>query len=216
VRSVADRMHKRWMIRGLAAAMAIGLLIVAAVYARNVVERRQTRQERYAVWSAFLNREFLDGPHDYGSSNCRLIIRNRTVWSSGEEQPVRDAIRAWLSLLGPSHSPVVAVGLDTARGYLRRNVWRESVTRDFDLRAPYELVASSETPPSIGWDAFDRRFPDHCGWVTLSVVGFDSDRTEALFRENHYCPLCGGGGFVLMRKKGGKWYVAEHVRSWVS
>jgi hypothetical protein len=63
---------------------------------------------------------------------------------------------------------------------------------------------------------FDRLFPGNCGYVELSAVGFDSAHSEAFFRADHFCGLCGGGGYVLMSKSNGKWRVVKWELSWVS
>jgi hypothetical protein len=52
--------------------------------------------------------------------------------------------------------------------------------------------------------------------VELSAVGFNSSQTEAFFRADHYCGLCGGGGYAVMRKTEGVWRLVEWDLGWVS
>jgi hypothetical protein len=54
------------------------------------------------------------------------------------------------------------------------------------------------------------------GFLTFSSVAFNSDMTDALFYTEHLCGLCGGGEFVLMRKTGGNWMIANWYGTWVS
>ncbi|HLJ46322.1 MAG TPA: hypothetical protein VKU01_09960 [Bryobacteraceae bacterium] len=44
------------------------------------------------------------------------------------------------------------------------------------------------------------------GWVELSAVGFNAEKTVAVVYIGHHCGgLCGGGGFHVLEKKDGKW-----------
>lgn len=57
-----------------------------------------------------------------------------------------------------------------------------------------------------GWKAFYESHPDSSGWIELSAVGFNADKTVAVIYHGHHCGnLCGGGGFTVLRKKEGKW-----------
>jgi hypothetical protein len=51
--------------------------------------------------------------------------------------------------------------------------------------------------------------------VELSAVGFNSAHSEAFFRADHFCGLCGGGGYVLMTKINGEWRVVKWDLSWL-
>jgi hypothetical protein len=54
------------------------------------------------------------------------------------------------------------------------------------------------------------------GYITLSGVGFNLNRTQAVFYINHFCGLCGGGRYVLMEKANGKWEVTAENYTWIS
>ncbi len=197
--------------------MVLCLLLVLVLYLANVVERRQNRQEQYAVWSAFLSAQFLENFHDWGPAGaCLVVIEDQTARRSGDEGTWRDAVLAWLSL-PLSRTPILETDPATFRSFLRRNLWRECVTRNLQISARYEIAPAAEMRTLHEAEAFDRRFPGNCGFVTLSAVGFNADRSEAFFSEDHFsCGLCGGGGHVLMRKKDGRWQVVSWIRGWVS
>jgi len=50
------------------------------------------------------------------------------------------------------------------------------------------------------------RVPGSGGYVEMSAVGFNSDKTLALLYAGHSCGgLCGGGTYHLLKKADGKW-----------
>jgi len=68
------------------------------------------------------------------------------------------------------------------------------------------LQAPFKTNGPAGWSDFEREHPDSVGWIELSAVGFNHDKTVAIVYIGHHCGrLCGGGGFRVLRKAEGKW-----------
>jgi len=88
---------------------------------------------------------------------------------------------------------------------------------------PYRLISTEQLVNAIAeaqWDRFYRQYPDSKGWIELSAVGFNPDKTVAVVYVGHHCgPLCGGGRFHVLEKKEGKWVPLEwqgNSCSWVS
>lgn len=68
-----------------------------------------------------------------------------------------------------------------------------------------------------GWDEFYRRYPKSRGWIELSAVGFNADRTIAIVYAGWHCGWpCGGGSFHVLQKVGGKWRPLEWQGTWCS
>jgi len=63
---------------------------------------------------------------------------------------------------------------------------------------------------------FQSRSGNNLGYVAVSHVGLNLTNSEAIFYIDHFCGLCGGGGYVLMRKVNGVWRVAAQHSTWVS
>ena len=87
-----------------------------------------------------------------------------------------------------------------------------TLERKLDISKPYDLVpgatlqAPFKTSGPAGWSDFKRAHPDSVGWIELSAVGFNHDKTVAVVYVGHHCGgLCGGGGFSVLRKVEGKW-----------
>ena len=58
------------------------------------------------------------------------------------------------------------------------------------------------------WAAFNKKFPGSNGYVIVSNVGFNEDRTQALVDISNKCgDKCGAEQFVLLTKSNGSWSV---------
>jgi len=97
--------------------------------------------------------------------------------------------------------------------YLKVNDKTWLFDRKFHIEDDYDLISSQQIKSALGdgqWDKFHERYPNSRGWIELSAVGFNPDKTVAVVYMGHYCgPLCGGGGFYVLEKKDGKWVYLE-------
>lgn len=67
------------------------------------------------------------------------------------------------------------------------------------------------------WTAFENRYRGTHRIYSFSNVGFNTARTQALVYFAYYCgPLCAGGSFFSLEKKGTRWKIAREVQLWVS
>jgi hypothetical protein len=92
--------------------------------------------------------------------------------------------------------------------YVRLNAKPSLLQREIDMEIPYQLIMADQlnTNSNTGWAEFYRRYPDSKGWIELSAVGFNNDKTVAVVYMGHHCgPLCGRGGFHVLEKKAGRW-----------
>jgi len=81
--------------------------------------------------------------------------------------------------------------------------------RFFNMEKPYELISSEEWKSTFergSWEKFYERYPNSRGYIDLSPVGFNKEKTVAIVYMGHHCGnLCGGGTFYVLQKKDGKW-----------
>jgi hypothetical protein len=72
--------------------------------------------------------------------------------------------------------------------------------------------------PMRFWRAFHQRYPDSSGLISLSRVGFNAARTQAVLNVDRGCGgLCGDGTILLLaRDAAGRWRVAATRGTWVS
>jgi hypothetical protein len=185
------------------AALLAGLFVLSVmlsfVVADFVVHRPNSRlaaSEQYAVYSAYLESEIAENFHDYGSgSGIVMLIQDKTTVA-------RVAVRRLTRL--KRDAPTLEDA--TLMNFVAHNVVPQTLTKRFRLPVHYELLPEEQLvkPGS------------YASYVTVSQVGFNQDLSEALFYTEHICGLCGGGGYVLMERRFGKWKVKAFLSTWVS
>lgn len=90
-----------------------------------------------------------------------------------------------------------------------------------------ELILSSRLPADEGstgwsednafWKKFHGRYPGSSGWIQLSDVGFSPTRDQALLQVAETRGLMAGEGYwVLLRREGGRWTLAQKKRRWIA
>jgi hypothetical protein len=100
--------------------------------------------------------------------------------------------------------------------FIQANQSARMLVRGFLIDKPYELVPRARIDAYFGkqgpagWKAFYADYPDSKGFIWVSAVGFNKDKTLALVLMSHSCGgLCGGGTYHFLEKKDGKWTRAQ-------
>lgn len=164
--------------------------------------------EAYEVYAVLLPSEWTW--KDAKASN--LVIQEETdAWSaSGPLKPVRACY--------PSTPEFLARYDEVMSAFERVNQQPKLLLRKLTIEKPYKLVPKSAIAEAFkdgtlkGWAAFYDRFPESGGYLDVSAVSFNADKTQALVYIGHECGnLCGGGTYHLLEKNGGKW--EEVIRS---
>jgi hypothetical protein len=158
--------------------------------------------EAYEVYSAALP---LDS--SYRDSKTVLILRSipPKEWPIGQPRG---------AILGDSEfnrtfSPVFD-------SFEKANQESRSLEHHFSIPKPYSLVSQDEIDAAFqrrlpntvddGWSGFRGAFPESRGYLILSGVGFNSDRTLALVYVEHMCGgLCGAARYYILQKRKGHW-----------
>ena len=107
------------------------------------------------------------------------------------------------------------------RDFTAKNSQRHALERRFATKAEYVLASSQDVARALGaerqWDNFRRRYPSSHGLTTISRVGFNAGRTQALvYRGDRFGGKAGVGNYLLLVKKDGAWAVVRGYRVWVS
>lgn len=151
-------------------------------------------QEAYEVYSAILPSEW---PLRVAHAKT-LIIQNETKSYEMCLRPEKD----WQEKIGPAISD-----------YVRSNAKPSLLQPRINVEVPYQLIIADELRSAIqtaGWEGFYQRYSDSGGWMELSAVGFNLNKTVAVVYMGHHCGmLCGGGGFHVLEKKDGKWVALD-------
>jgi hypothetical protein len=147
--------------------------------------------DAYEIYSLLL-------PHEesYGFAKGTLVIQQETVPHPTEE------------CLTPEASDHFKDAVDN---YRRLNEGRWLLQRRFSTAQPYEIVSSDTIEGFFkkgpqGWKDFYAKYPSSGGFITLSAVGFNKEKTQAVVYSGSSCGgLCGRWLFHLFEKFGGKW-----------
>ncbi len=98
--------------------------------------------------------------------------------------------------------------------YEQENRSAKLLEPNFDFDKPFDFIsiddfvrpAATRGRTGNAWGAFFHRFPDSGGYVVVSAVGFNSEKTAAVLYVGRKCgPDCGGGSYHLMENRDGKW-----------
>ena len=112
---------------------------------------------------------------------------------------------------------------ETIHDFALKNQRAHAVERRFDLPVAYAILTDAQldslfkSADGEGWNRFYRLYPKADGLFTLSRVGFNTQKDQALIHvgnQSHW--LSGAGFYILLRKVGGKWEIAHEVPTWVS
>jgi len=93
---------------------------------------------------------------------------------------------------------------DLLADYNARNNHSWLLEPRFRIDKPYRVIPQSRLEPASranSWEQFEKHFPDSFGYLTVSAVGFNKERNEALVQTSHACGnRCGGGRYHILLK----------------
>jgi hypothetical protein len=197
--------------KGILCWIAVLLIAVTVVIAAlGWAERERNKEEEYRVYSAYLSEGLLNDAHDWSVDvPVGIVIADRTI-SGGN-------LRFRLLFLFDRRVDFLGLLTSTKASYLARNLFRTRIESKFSLPArATAYVTPEDEHDSLSLQVSQEKFPHNMGLVTLSGVGFNPSRTQAVFYINHFCGLCGGGRYVLMERVNGSWRVKEEHYIWIS
>lgn len=185
--------------------MEIRSLVVAFLCWSSIVvaEQPSAPLKAYEVEDAYkIYSLLIPGEESYGFAKGTLVIQAGTV-------PNRDVTE---SCIAPE---AVSPFKDAIADYRRVNSERWLLQRRFEIEKPYEIVSSDDIGVSSPnyWKNFYKRYPGSGGFVIMSAVGFNHEKTRAIVYTGSSCGgLCGLWRFHLLEKKDGKWTVIPGIR----
>lgn len=175
--------------------------------------------DAYEVYSAILS-----SPEVARLSKAKnLVIRQETLGNFGTFLDVEHSTRICLR---PDAESAKIMGTAIA-DYVKVNKTKWLLREKFKLEIPYKLINSETIIPIINpftekedWKEFYKQYPDSGGFIDLSAVGFNADKSVAVVSKGRWCgSLCGEGDYYVLQKKDGKWVPLKwngDYCSWVS
>jgi hypothetical protein len=181
----------------------VAILLAVAEWAEGV----RCAGEEYAVYSAYLSEGLLSDAHDWGVDGpVQVVVKSTTN--------VSENLRIRALYVFDRRVDFDQLERSTRVSYLVRNIFSTRLTAKFQLPRFATLAFTSRSDYSS--PEFQKEFPRNQGVTVLSGVGFNRDRTQAVFYMDHFCGLCGGGRYVLMTKVDGVWHVQDEHSTWSS
>lgn len=172
----------------------------------------------YEVYSAVLSFEAARLPKP-----ANLVIRQETLRNFGA---LLDTDPPYGTCLRPDGESAKLIG-PAVEDHVRVNKTKWQLQKKLKLEIPYNLISSEKVFSIINpmtdkedWKEFYKRYPNSKGFIDLSAVGFNADKSVAVVSLGRWCGgLCGEGGYYVLQKKDGKWIQMEWTGSrcsWIS
>jgi hypothetical protein len=180
----------------------------------------QIDEEEYAVYSVLINSNLKTDEQlkESGEPKDRVLILEDKpmLWDgsvAGEEDKFFEDLQKTSTELQP----------ETINDLRVKSKETAALERKLSLKINYQLVSDEEVAGFFkegggGWEAFHKKYPKSSGIMSVSRVGFNAAKTQALVYTGWSCGgLCGGGGYTLLTKKKGVWVKKRDVGpTWVS
>lgn len=170
--------------------------------------------EEYAVYSALIQSLYANGAKvlvlDNFVSGCVPVGNN----AEGE--------RAWLQSLDKLPSKLPKLSPQTIADFKSKARTCRTIEARLTLPTKYILISQAErraifakADVNKSWQSFQQKYPGANGYINVSNIGFNEDRSQALVDTFRKCgDKCGGERMVLLTKVNGKWSVTATHKIW--
>jgi hypothetical protein len=166
--------------------------------------------DEYAVYNAVIeakHRRYARAGKDL------VVISNRTFVYKLSPKTLDETLK-WAS----DHTPG-GIAPELVESLERQNAQSHEISDLFSLNVKHVLVTEDEINNLMKggeWELFYDKYPKSQGIISLSRVGFDASKTQALvYFGNPTSATSGGGAYILLEKKGGTWIVKREIPMWV-
>lgn len=183
----------------------------------EIVETFEDNQ--YAVYNALIADEDLI---PYFSRKSRLLSDESNLLVIIERTNV-DYLESpnFRQLLAEVPNRLSSLSNATFDDFLENNKSRISLKDLFTLPVKRVFISDEELKnilkSKLYWEGFYKKYPNSQGVMTLSNVGFDSQKKQALvYVSNTRGSLDAIGIYVVLEKQSGIWRVKESYKAWAS
>ena len=204
-------MQRSGYVKKIAArATLVVVVLLPSIAMLFSIEQRRTQAELGSVLSAYLSDEVLHNAHDWGSGRGIQVILQREA-----QQPATWRWR-W-SLLFDQRLRFQQASVVTRTSFVVSNATTSDIRAELRLPSWVDTVVLSRRELEQSQTSeFQKRFPNSLGYIAVSQAGFNFSKTEAILYIDHFCGLCGGGGYILMHKVNGLWRIVDEHATWES
>jgi hypothetical protein len=184
-------MQPKCQKRTLNLSLAVVVLCISTASAQDPsLPKPYESTDAYQIYSLLLPQE-----ESYGFAKSTLIIQQETA--------------SHAAVNGACLSSEVASRFKGAiSDYQRLQKTKWLLQRQFNIEKPYEIVNSDTIVLVLKseWDAYYDRYPRSGGYIFMSAVGFNKNKTLAIVYTGSICGgLCGRAQFHLLEKVRDHW-----------
>lgn len=141
---------------------------------------------------------------------------------------IKDHTASYTSLTTLEHelvyvrSRMPGLALETVNDFKAKNLENYSLEKFINQRSEYQIIKEGEMinlfEHDEGWGRFYSRYPNADGIITLSRVGFNIEKNQALLcLANQWNRYTGVGLYILITKQPDlSWKIKEKLRVWNS
>ncbi len=200
---------------------ACWILLCPSMSTQDPPTKPETQDDDYAIYSEVIGQKFVNERVD------RIVVADRTLMGL---PPVMMGMTQF------GDSPQMqrireSAANETLQDYEQKNKSSVALENKFSLKVSVVLISEVErdriflvskggkkgSPNPKGLDEFHRLYPNCQGFMTLSRIGFNPSKTQALLYVGNLCGgLCGSGQFFLLVKEGNSWKIQYVATKWVS
>ena len=205
------------------ALIGLAAVVIAALIGYfAVTPRREMGAAEYEVLTAWIDATFTGKEREVKAVE-RVVIFDTTQSGDDERLGNENGQRIpWEKTAESLRKKDPALQQSALDAFRKVNAKQAFIRRSFRPSIDYELVTSAQMErifcKQCGfWPAYYKQYPGSQGLLTFSGVGFNSDGTQAFFYFSNRCEgWCGGGDYVVMEKREGRWVMQRDIAMWVS
>ncbi len=204
--------------------LCAGLLIGTSVFALAAPPQKKAAppklpaagldEEAYAVYSALIQSLYTNG--------AKLLVIDNYVSGCVPVGNNAEGEKAWQQSLNGLPSKMPKLSQKTVTDFKGNARLCRSVDAKFTIPTKYILISKqertqvfSQADTKKAWANFYQKYVGASGYINLSNIGFNEDRTQALVNTYRKCgEKCGAEKMVLLTKMNGKWSVAATHKIW--
>jgi hypothetical protein len=192
------------------------------MFSQDAPKKIDEQDDDYAVYSQVIGQEYVR------EGVKRIVLREYTLMSDqprprtgnaqyGKEFYEAETNETRLDYDQKNKSPMV---LDQKRFFLKVYVAiisEAEYDRIFSVGSGKKARNEKLVKGTTGWEEFYQLYPKSQGIMSVSRIGFNPSKTQALVYVGNVCGgLCGIGDFFLLRKESGKWRIQTQLNAWIS
>ena len=170
--------------------------------------------EEYAVYSALIQSLY--------SNSAKVLVIDNFVSGCVPVGNNAEGERAWQQSLNSLPGKLPKLSPKTVADFKSKSRDCRTIESKLTLPTKYILISQQErraifskADVNKSWQSFQQKYPGANGYINISNIGFNEDRTQALVNTFRKCgEKCGGEKMVVLTKANGKWSMTGTHKIW--